>query len=119
MTGWLLVVAGGAVGAVLRYLTDRAVRARLGERFPWGTWLVNVVGCAFIGLLTGVAAEARLLLATGLCGALTTYSTFAWETVALAGRDARWPAAGYAVGSVLTGLAATVAGAAVARVWWA
>ncbi|MDQ0792653.1 protein CrcB [Streptomyces sp. B1I3] len=90
MSDLLLVVAGGAVGAVLRYLTDRAVQTRHDTVFPWGTFTVNVVGSLSLGLLTGaVAAGAaghslQLLLGVGLCGALTTYSTFSYETLRLA-----------------------------------
>ncbi|MBI0383663.1 fluoride efflux transporter CrcB, partial [Streptomyces albiflaviniger] len=92
---WLLVIAGGMVGAPLRYLTDRAVQTRHDSVFPWGTFLVNVVGCLVLGLLTGAAAEGaasqrlQLLLGTGLCGALTTYSTFSFETLRLAEEGAR------------------------------
>ncbi|MDT0446843.1 fluoride efflux transporter FluC [Streptomyces johnsoniae] len=116
---WLLVVVGGAVGAPLRYLTDRAVQARHDTVFPWGTFAVNVAGCALIGLLTGAATALGLLLGTGLCGALTTYSTFSWETLRLVGTGARLPAAANVAGSVLAGLAAVFAGAAVAEAWWA
>ncbi|TDC59898.1 fluoride efflux transporter FluC, partial [Streptomyces hainanensis] len=82
---WLLVLAGGVVGAPLRYLTDRAVQSRHDAVFPWGTLTVNVTGCLVLGVLTGVAPSEslRLLLGTGLCGALTTYSTFSYETLRL------------------------------------
>ena len=104
---WLLVIAGAAVGAPLRYLTDRAARARFGPGFPWGTFLVNVVGSFVLGLLTGVtSAQVHLLLGTGLCGALTTYSTFSYETLKLYEGGAK----GYAVlnvaGSLTAGLGA-------------
>ncbi|WP_318209885.1 fluoride efflux transporter CrcB [Streptomyces sp. SJL17-1] len=100
---WLLVVAGAAVGAPLRYLTDRAARARFGPGFPWGTFAVNVVGSFVLGLLTGVtSAQVQLLLATGLCGALTTYSTFSYETLKLYEDGAK----GYAVLNVAASLAA-------------
>lgn len=87
---WLLVVLGGAVGAPLRYLTDRAVQARHGAGlpyvFPWGTFTVNAAGSLLLGVLTGatVSAPVHALLGTGLCGALTTYSTFSYETLRLA-----------------------------------
>ncbi|MDX6354210.1 MAG: fluoride exporter, partial [Streptomyces sp.] len=82
---WLLVIAGAMVGAPLRYLTDRAVQSRHDSVFPWGTFAVNVAGCLILGVLTGAATEGaasahlQLLIGTGLCGALTTYSTFSYE----------------------------------------
>ncbi|OZM84415.1 fluoride efflux transporter CrcB [Pseudonocardia sp. MH-G8] len=113
MTG-LLVVLGAALGAPLRYLTDRAMRVRFGATSPWGTFAVNVVGSALLGLLVGAAAPPALLAlaGTGFCGALTTYSTFGAETIALA-EDRRWAAAvANVVGSVLACLAAAGLGSA-------
>lgn len=80
----LLVVAGAAVGAPLRYLVGRwANRA-----FPWGTLAVNVAGSAVLGAVAGFGTAAPepvlVLVGTGFCGALTTYSTFGWETLSLA-----------------------------------
>ncbi|GAA3364805.1 fluoride efflux transporter CrcB [Streptomyces antimycoticus] len=121
---WLLVIAGGMVGAPLRYLTDRAVQARHDSVFPWGTFLVNVGGCLVLGLLTGAAAEGaasqrvQLLLGTGLCGALTTYSTFSYETLRLAEEGARLFAMANVVLSVVAGVGAAFAGAALAHAIW-
>ncbi|GGU38484.1 fluoride efflux transporter CrcB [Streptomyces lavendofoliae] len=121
---WLWVVAGAAVGAPLRYLTDRAVQARHDSAFPWGTFTVNVVGCLVLGLVTGAvtagaaAPELRLLLGTGLCGALTTYSTFSYETLRLVEGGASLYAALNVAGSVGAGLGAVFAGAAVAETVW-
>ncbi|MDX3224147.1 fluoride efflux transporter CrcB [Streptomyces sp. ME19-01-6] len=121
---WLLVVAGGMVGAPLRYLTDRAVQARHDSVFPWGTFTVNVAGCLVLGLLTGAttagaaSSQLQLLLGTGLCGALTTYSTFSYETLRLAEEGARLFAIVNVVVSVATGLGAAFAGAALARALW-
>ncbi|WP_086861042.1 fluoride efflux transporter CrcB, partial [Streptomyces milbemycinicus] len=112
---WLLVVVGAMVGAPLRYLTDRAVQARHDSVFPWGTFTVNVVGCLVLGLLTGAvtagAASSRLqlLLGTGLCGALTTYSTFSYETLRLTENGARLFAVANVVMSVAAGLGAAFA----------
>ncbi|MFI9024644.1 fluoride efflux transporter CrcB [Streptomyces sp. NPDC053560] len=121
---WLLVIAGAMAGAPLRYLTDRAVQTRHDTVFPWGTFTVNVVGCLVLGLLTGAVAagaassQVQLLAGTGLCGALTTYSTFSYETLRLAEGGARLFAAANAVGSVVAGLGAAFAGAAVAQAVW-
>ncbi|MEU6920492.1 MULTISPECIES: fluoride efflux transporter CrcB [unclassified Streptomyces] len=122
---WLLVIVGAAVGAPLRYLTDRAVQSRHDSVFPWGTFTVNVSGSLVLGLLTGaVAAGAasshlQLLIGTGLCGALTTYSTFSYETLRLAEDGAGSYAVANVVGSVAAGLVAAFAGVALARALWA
>ncbi|MBZ4321542.1 fluoride efflux transporter CrcB [Streptomyces huiliensis] len=109
---WLFVVAGAMAGAPLRYLTDRAVQARHDSVFPWGTFTVNVVGCLVLGVVTAAAPEGvRLGLGTGLCGALTTYSTFSYETLRLAEDGARGLAALNVLGSVAAGLGAAYAGA--------
>ncbi|WP_459548360.1 fluoride efflux transporter CrcB [Nocardia sp. X0981] len=108
----LLVIAGAAVGAPLRYLLDRAVQTRHTGRFPWGTFVVNVSGCLLLGGLTGAGLPAlwTTLAGTGFCGAFTTYSTFGYETVRLTEQRAYSTAIGYAVGSVVTGVTAAVVG---------
>jgi CrcB protein len=122
---WLLVIVGGMVGAPLRYLTDRAVQTRHDTLFPWGTFAVNVVGCLILGLLTGaVAAGAagsplQLFLGTGLCGALTTYSTFSYETLRLTETGAGFYAAANVLVSVTAGLGAAFAGVSFAQALWA
>ncbi|THA60529.1 fluoride efflux transporter CrcB [Streptomyces sp. A0958] len=121
---WLLVIVGAAVGAPLRYLTDRAVQSRHDTIFPWGTFTVNMAGCLVLGLLTGaVAAGAasspvQLLVGTGLCGALTTYSTFSYETLRLAEDGARFYAAANVAASVVMGLGAAFAGVTLADALW-
>ncbi|MEI5526118.1 fluoride efflux transporter CrcB [Streptomyces brasiliscabiei] len=121
---WVLVVLGGMVGAPLRYLTDRAVQSRHGTAFPWGTFAVNVSGSFVLGLLTGAvtagaaSSHLQLLLGTGLCGALSTYSTFSYETLRLAQGGARFHATANAVASVTAGLGAVYVGLAVARALW-
>ncbi|MET9107184.1 fluoride efflux transporter FluC [Streptomyces zhihengii] len=114
---WLLVVAGAAVGAPLRYLTDRAVQARHGSGFPWGTLAVNTAGSLVLGLLAGaaVSSSAYALLGTGLCGALTTYSTFSYETLRLAERGSPRAAAANVALSVAAGLGALYLGMEAAR----
>ncbi|MGO4430812.1 fluoride efflux transporter CrcB, partial [Streptomyces sp. MCAF7] len=121
---WLLVVVGAMVGAPLRYLTDRAVQARHDSVFPWGTFAVNASGCLVLGLLTGAvtagaaSSQLQLLLGTGFCGALTTYSTFSYETLRLAEDGARLFAIANVAMSVAVGLGAAFAGAALARAIW-
>lgn len=112
----LLVLVGGAVGAPLRYLTDDYVRSRHGGAFPWGTLVVNVVGSFVLGLVAASVAVADAptwvltLVGTGVCGALTTFSTFGVETVQLA-EEGAWSAALANVAlSLGLGLAACAAG---------
>lgn len=121
---WLLVIAGAAVGAPIRYLTDRAVQSRHASVFPWGTFVINVVGCLILGTLTGAAIEGaasarlQLLIGTGLCGALTTYSTFSYETLRLAESGAKGYAAVNALLSVAAGLGTAFAGVTLGTTVW-
>lgn len=95
MTGALLVALGAAIGAPTRYLVDRAVQANHASRMPWGTLVVNVGGAFVLGLLTGLAVShdvpraVMLALGVGFCGALTTFSTFSYETLRLWESDRR------------------------------
>lgn len=115
---WLLVVLGGMVGAPLRYLVDVWLTARLGAGFPYGTLVANAAACLLLGLVAGVglAAEspAYVLLGTGVAGAMSTYSTFAFETVRLAEEGRARRAMTYAVTSPAVGLAALLLGLALA-----
>ncbi|PWI42181.1 fluoride efflux transporter CrcB [Streptomyces sp. ICBB 8177] len=112
----VLVFLGGLVGAPLRYLLDRAVQARHDSVFPWGTFAVNVTGAFVLGALTGAAAthglpgNATSLLGTGVCGAFTTFSTFGFETMRLLEDGSLAEAGINAIGSLLLGVAAAVAG---------
>jgi len=110
----VLVFAGAVVGAPLRYLTDRAVQSRHSGLFPWGTLGVNVVGCLVLGALAGVGSAlptpAMALLGTGFCGALTTYSTFSYETLRLVEEDVYLHAVLNVLVSVAAGLGAVYLG---------
>jgi len=85
----VLVLVGGAVGAPLRYLTDLFVQSRHDSVLPWGTLIVNVAGSLILGATASAVANAGAsawlltLVGTGFCGALTTFSTFGFETVRL------------------------------------
>lgn len=85
----LLVIAGAVVGAPLRYLTDLLVQRQHDSVFPWGTLCVNAAGSLALGAsagavsVTGGPSWVLTLVGTGFCGALTTFSTFGYETVRL------------------------------------
>jgi CrcB protein len=114
---WLMVVVGAAIGAPLRYLTDRAVQARHDSVFPWGTFVVNAAGSLVLGAVAGasVSSGTYALLGTGLCGALTTYSTFSYETLRLAERGWRFLAAANVAASLLVGLGSVFLGLELGR----
>ena len=84
----LLVMGGGGLGAASRYGVSLLTAKLWGPHFPWGTLVVNLVGCFLIGLIFALAdrvrfltPDVRLLLITGYLGALTTFSSFSLETV--------------------------------------
>jgi CrcB protein len=120
----VLVILGAAVGAPLRYLTDRAIQARHDSLFPWGTWCVNVAGSFLLSLLAAgadahaVSGSIVALAGIGFCGALTTYSTFGYETVRLLEAGAWFYAAANVVASVVAGLGAAFCAVAVATAVW-
>jgi CrcB protein len=116
----LFVFVGAAVGAPLRYLTDRSVQSKHDSLFPWGTLAVNVTGCLVLGVLaglgTGLPSPLLALLGTGLCGALTTYSTFSFETMRLWEQRARFYAVANVAISLVAGLGAVLLGYTLATV---
>jgi CrcB protein len=113
----LLVALGAALGAPLRYLTDRAVQARHDSAFPWGTFTANIIGCTLLGFLASLPPDQGLmaLAGTGFCGALTTYSTFGYETLLLFEDGARTYAVCNAAASIAAGLGAAYCGMAIAQ----
>ncbi|WP_066371913.1 fluoride efflux transporter FluC [Herbidospora mongoliensis] len=113
----LLVAAGAAVGAPLRYLTDRLIQSRHDSVFPWGTFGVNLAGSALLGFLVALPADGAVmaLAGVGFCGALTTYSTFSYETLRLVQDGARLAAAANVAASIAGGLGAGVCGMLLAR----
>ncbi|HEU5042713.1 MAG TPA: fluoride efflux transporter CrcB [Nocardioidaceae bacterium] len=112
----VLVLIGGAVGAPLRYLTDLLVQARYDSILPWGTLTVNVVGSFVLGAVGAAVAVAgapswvMTLLGTGFCGALTTFSTFGFETVRLVEEGSLLEAFVNVAASLVAGLVAVAAG---------
>ena len=99
MLHYLLIAGGGALGAVARYALSGTVQRVFGGEFPVGTLAVNLLGCAGIGALAGLASgseglreELRLFAAIGFLGGFTTFSTFGYETFLLLGSRALGPA---------------------------
>jgi len=127
MPGWpalyLSVALGGAIGACARYLTGTLIyRVVPAGTFPWGTFAVNVIGCAVFGVLAGlidqrelVGPAGRTFLLTGLLGGFTTFSTFAFENVEMISAGQYGRLALNVIGQVLLGLAALWVGAALVR----
>ncbi|GGV35187.1 fluoride efflux transporter FluC [Streptomyces griseoflavus] len=124
MGEWLLVLAGGAIGAPARYLVGEAARRNLPSTFHWGTFLANMTASLILGFLveagTGGAlgATGQALLSVGFCGALSTWSTFSSELHSMASALRVAQAAGYLLATVALGLALSFTGAAVARTLW-
>ncbi len=122
MTLLLAIAAGGALGAVGRYLVVNAAAHWFGAVFPWGTLAVNIIGSFAMGLLVGVTALAwtpppalRAALAVGVLGAFTTFSAFALDVVTLAERG-NWLAVGaYIASSVTLSVLGLAAGLVAAR----
>jgi CrcB protein len=117
----LLVGAGGFAGAALRYLVNLLAYRGLPPGFPFATFVVNVTGCFAMGLFAawfdrqGAGPAARLFCLTGVLGGYTTFSAFAFETLALARGGSVAAAVANAGGQVLVGLCALALGAATAR----
>lgn len=116
--GWAAFVVAGAAGASARYLVELILTERVRAVLPWGTWVVNVSGSFLFGLLTGLGINhglprtPRVVLGVGFCGAFTTFSALAAETVRLWESGAKGAAAVNAAGTVVAALLAAAAGLA-------
>lgn len=105
------------VGSIARYAVSVFLLQRLPSGFPWGTFVVNIIGCFLIGIVLGVVGrfgiltyELRLLLATGFCGGFTTLSSLAYEAIELARAQNPLVALAYVVVSVILGVLAAMTG---------
>ncbi len=117
----LSILAGGAVGALARAAVAKELVHRAGE-WPWATFAVNIAGVGLLAWLTTRLTEMvaptrywRLLIGTGFCGALTTFSTFQVETITLAKHGHLGAALGYAAASLTAGMALAAIATVVAR----
>ena len=118
----MAIGAGGALGAMSRYVMTHWVMKLVGGGFPFGTLAVNVLGSLLMGVLIEVLAlrynlgpAAQAFVVTGVLGGFTTFSTFSLETVLLIERHAYGAAALYVGGSVLLGVFGLFAGLSITR----
>jgi CrcB protein len=118
---YLLIALGGALGSIARYWVGSTIAGRMGAKFPYGTFFINITACLIIGFtLTALGKRAglnpawRYLIPVGFIGAYSTFSTYEWETLSTLRSGAVALAALYAGGSLVLGLAATWCGAALA-----
>ncbi|MBU6156187.1 MAG: fluoride efflux transporter CrcB [Alphaproteobacteria bacterium] len=122
MSTTLLIGAGGALGAMARYLLSSLVTQVMGTQFPWGILCVNLAGCFAMGLVAGAGLQAiplsdgmKAFLATGILGGFTTFSAFSLDAVQLVERGQSMDAALYVIASVAGSIAALIAGLALVR----
>ena len=118
----LIVFLGGGIGSVCRYFANRWIVGIAVTSFPYGTFVVNIVGCFLIGFLVFItekanlaSAELRLLLVTGFCGGFTTFSSFSYENIQLLTTHQTLNFLLYTLGSVALGLLATYMGMLLAK----
>ena len=117
MKDFLAVAAGGAFGAVLRYLVYLLAGLFFGMDYPFGTLIVNIVGSFVMGVLVEgmalawtVSEQLRLVLVVGILGAFTTFSTFSLDVAVLYERGRSGLVAGYILISVICSIGALFAG---------
>lgn len=119
----IIVALGGALGAVSRFLLGNQVGKLMGSAWPYGTFIINILGCFCMGVLMTAIMERQLLpaawrlfLCVGFLGGFTTFSSFGYEAVSLFSKGELLGALGYVGGSVVIGLLAAAAGVMVGRV---
>lgn len=117
MKNLFLIFAGGGIGSVLRYAISRWTSGFSTSPFPYGTFLVNIIGCFLIGFIIfyterygNQADHWRLLLVTGFCGGFTTFSAFSLETLELLSDQRIFAFLGYSIGSIALGILASYCG---------
>jgi len=113
----LIVGFGGFIGTVARFLISRYFQLNYTSVFPWGTLVVNILGCLLIGIIYGISEkgdflspEVRLFLTVGICGGFTTFSTFSNDAFLLLRQEEWIRFAFYASFSFFLGLLAVYAG---------
>src|ERR1700744_31802 len=119
---FLLIAIGGALGSIARYVVGSTITNRMGTRFPYGTFVINLTACLIIGFFLAAAGRRaeinpawRFLIPIGFVGAYSTFSTFEWETFVHLQTSDFLIAALYVSLSILLGLVAVWAGVVLAR----
>lgn len=123
LSKYIFIAVGGALGAIARFWVDSAVASRLGTKFPYGTFVINITACVLIGFsLTFLARRTdlnpawRFFIPMGFLGAYSTFSSYGWETVSML-RDGGFSMASlYAFGSLFLGLVAVWCGILLAEI---
>jgi CrcB protein len=119
---YFYIAAGGAFGSIARYWVGSTVASRLGTKFPYGTFVINLTACVMIGFSltflakrTGLNPAWRFLIPIGFIGAYSTFSTYEWETLSTLRSGAFLEASLYAFGSLILGLVAIWLGVLIAE----
>lgn len=117
LSKYMYIAVGGSLGAIARFWVGSAVASRLGTRFPYGTFVINMTACVVISFsLTFLAKRTelnpawRFLVPIGFVGAYSTFSSYEWETVSILRNGEFSMAALYAFGSLFLGLVAVWCG---------
>ena len=122
MQKYLFIAVGGALGSIARFWVGSTVAGRMGTKFPYGTFIINITACiiigfslAFLGRRTELNPAWRFLIPVGFVGAYSTFSTFEWETFSNLQTGAFLIAALYVVLSFFLGLVGVWCGVLIAR----
>lgn len=101
---YLVVAIGGGLGAILRFSLGKWIGNRLGTSFPYGTFVINIVGSFLLGFTLFMGETIHLFFKVGFLGAFTTFSTFGYEAFTLMEKGQYGRMIFYIIGSVLLGL---------------
>ena len=123
MQKYRFIAFGGALGSIARYWVGSTTANRMGTKFPYGTYVINITACVIIGFSLAFLAKQvdlnparRFLVPVGFIGAYNTFSTYEWETLSTIRTGAFYLAALYAVSRLILGLAAVWGGSAIADI---